>query len=116
MANAACVFCKIARGEIPARIVFEDSVIMAFDDIKPQAPVHVVIIPKTHIEKVASPADNDGAIVGRMIKAARDAANAKGVGESGYRIVINCGKDAGQEVPHLHAHLLGGRVLAWPPG
>lgn len=116
MQNDSCLFCKIARKEIPAKIVYEDEDVVAFDDIKPQAPLHVLIIPRTHIAKVADLDDKDAIIVGKLVVAAKKIALARGMQESGYRIVLNCNKDAGQEVFHIHAHLLGGRKFAWPPG
>lgn len=116
MQNDSCLFCKIARKETPAKIVYEDDDVVAFDDIKPQAPLHVLIIPRDHIAKIADLDDKDVAIAGRLILAAKKIARSRGVQESGYRIVLNCNKDAGQEVFHLHAHLLGGRKFGWPPG
>jgi histidine triad (HIT) family protein len=107
-----CIFCKIARKELPSKIVFEDDDVLAFEDIKPQAPVHVVIIPKKHVESAAgSPRAFDG-----VFAAAEKIAEAKRVSGSGYRIVMNRGRDAGQALDHLHLHLLGARALAWPPG
>lgn len=111
-----CIFCKIANKQIPSKIVFENDKIVAFEDLKPQAPVHILIIPKTHIAKVADAADSDVELLGRLVVAAKDIAVKKGIGSSGYRVVINCNKDAGQEVFHLHLHLLGGRKFTWPPG
>lgn len=116
MQNVSCLFCKIARKEIPAKIVYEDDDVIAFDDIKPQAPLHVLIIPRDHIGKVSDLNDNDALIAGRLIVAAKKIAQSRGMQDSGYRIVLNCNKDAGQEVFHIHAHLLGGRKFTWPPG
>lgn len=116
MHKAGCVFCKIARKEIPARILFENDGILAFEDVKPQAPVHILIIPKCHIEKTSDLTEGDVRLMGELALAAKALADQKGISESGYRIVLNCGKGAGQEVPHLHLHLMGGRSFAWPPG
>ncbi|MFH1753720.1 MAG: histidine triad nucleotide-binding protein [Candidatus Omnitrophota bacterium] len=111
-----CLFCKIAEKKIPAAIVYEDEETVAFDDIKPQAPIHIIVIPKRHIEKISNIDDGDSALTARLIMATSKIAKEKGLTESGYRLVINCGKDAGQEVFHIHVHLLGGRKLRWPPG
>jgi len=116
LTNKGCIFCKIINREIPAKIEFENAEIMAFEDIRPQAPVHIMVIPKKHIEKVADLDEKDSALAGRLILTAKDIAHKKGVETSGYRIVFNCNKDAGQEVFHLHLHLLGGRKFSWPPG
>ena len=111
-----CLFCKLIRKEIPAKIVFEDNKILAFEDIKPQAPVHILIIPKFHVEKTSDLTEANMHMIGDLVLAAKRIAKEKGVEESGYRIVINCNRDAGQEVFHLHLHLLGGRKFTWPPG
>jgi len=108
----SCIFCKIAGKEVKSSIVLESGTVMAFDDISPQAPVHVVIIPKEHITSVAGL----NGIVQEMFKAAIKVAKAKGVDSSGYRMVMNSGSDAGQAVEHMHFHLIGGRKLVWPPG
>ncbi len=114
--TAACLFCRIARGEIPAAIVYQDEQTVAFRDVNPQAPTHVLVIPRTHIPNAnAVAAATLGVWEPVMATAARVAA-AEGRGESGYRLAINCGPDAGQSVDHLHVHVLGGRPLAWPPG
>lgn len=114
--SPSCIFCKIVRKEIPSKAVFEDDKIMAFEDIRPQAPVHIIIVPKSHIEKASELQDADANLVGRLILIAKNIANGKKIQDSGYRIVMNCNKDAGQEVFHLHLHLLGGRKFSWPPG
>lgn len=114
--GADCIFCKIAAKDIPVDLLFEDDSVVAFRDIKPQAPVHVVIIPKSHVPAVNDLTARDEALAGRMVLAARKVAKDLGISDSGYRIVFNCNKDAGQEVFHIHAHLLGGRKFAWPPG
>jgi len=111
-----CLFCKIVRKEIPAKIVFEDNKILAFEDIKPQAPVHILVIPKFHIEKTSDLTEANIHMIGELVLAAKRLAKEKGVEGSGYRIALNCNKDAGQEVFHLHLHLLGGRKFTWPPG
>lgn len=111
-----CIFCKIAAGEIPAKLVYQDEHLTAFHDINPQAPVHVLIIPNRHIESLAALDGGDGADVGRLLTIADQIAQATGVAGTGYRVVFNVGRDAGMAVDHLHAHLLGGRRLGWPPG
>ena len=110
------LFEKIAAREIPARIVFEAEDFLAFHDVNPQAPVHVLIVPKRAIPRLAEAQPGDADLLGRMLLATREIAAAAGVAESGYRVVINNGPDAGESVPHLHVHLLGGRALQWPPG
>jgi histidine triad (HIT) family protein len=116
MENSTCIFCKIVKKEIPAKIVFEDNKVLAFEDVSPQAPVHILIIPKTHIEKLSDIKEESAAIIGRLTLTANMLANEKKVDRSGYRVVVNCGHDAGQAVSHLHMHLLGGRPMGWPPG
>lgn len=116
MQNNDCIFCRIIRKEIPAKIVFEDDTILAFEDIKPQAPIHILVIPKLHIEKTSDLKEANVHMVGELVLAAKRLAKEKGAEGSGYRIVLNCDKDAGQEVFHLHLHLLGGRKFTWPPG
>jgi len=111
-----CLFCKIAEKEIPSSIVYEDERIVAFNDINPQAPVHVIIIPRKHIEKISDITVDDVDIIGRLVFVAKDIAKEKGISEPGYRLVFNCNKDAGQAVFHIHLHLLGGRKFSWPPG
>jgi histidine triad (HIT) family protein len=111
-----CLFCKIVERRIPAKIVYEDDKILAFDDIRPQAPVHTLIIPKAHIASLNElPAGEEG-LLGEILAKSREIAKAKGIGESGYRIVLNTARDSGQEVFHIHFHLLGGRRMTWPPG
>ena len=109
-----CLFCRIVSGEIPARIVAEDEHCVAFRDINPQAPVHVLVIPRVHVASLNDVAD--GAVIGDMHRLAARIARSEGVAESGYRTVFNTNADAGQTVFHLHLHLLGGRRLGWPPG
>ena len=109
-----CLFCRIARKEIPANIVWEDATALAFRDIDPKAPTHVLVIPKRHIASLNDA--SDPAVLGHLLVAAREIAAEEGIAESGYRVVLNTGRDAGQTVFHLHAHVLGGRHMAWPPG
>jgi histidine triad (HIT) family protein len=111
-----CIFCKIAAGEIPAEIVYDDDAVTAFRDLNPQAPTHVLVIPKHHIGTLNDLSADDEASVGRLFTAARDIAKREGFAESGYRTVINCNADGGQTVFHIHLHLLGGRPMHWPPG
>lgn len=110
------IFEKIAQREIPADIVHEEEDFLAFRDVNPQAPVHVLIVPKRAIPRIGEAAAGDAALLGRMLVASEEIARKLGVLESGYRLVINHGADAGETVPHLHIHLLGGRSLGWPPG
>ena len=116
MNKGSCLFCRIAKKEISSKIVFEDNRALAFEDVRPQAPVHILVIPKLHIERVSDIRENDSDLVGHLVSIAKNVAESKKIKESGYRIVINCNKDAGQEVFHLHLHLLGGRKFSWPPG
>ncbi|MEA3207722.1 MAG: histidine triad family protein [Chthoniobacter sp.] len=110
------IFEKIAAREIPARIVHETDDFIAFHDAHPQAPVHVLMVPKRVIARLDQAQDGDAKMLGSMLLAAREIAEKTGVAQSGYRLVINNGRDAGESVPHLHIHLLGGRRLEWPPG
>jgi histidine triad (HIT) family protein len=110
-----CLFCKIARHEARADIVFEDDELVAFRDIAPRAPTHVLVIPKRHIASLDDVDDADGALLGKLVQAARRAARENGLG-AGWRLVVNTGPDAGQSVPHVHVHVLGGRSMGWPPG
>jgi histidine triad (HIT) family protein len=111
-----CIFCRIVAGEIPARRVFEDDQVLAFHDLQPRAPTHVLLIPKRHIVSAAELGTGDAEMLGRLFAAAADVAREAGVAQGGYRIVTNVGDAAGQSVGHLHFHLLGGRSLSWPPG
>ena len=113
---AECLFCAIVAGEIPATTVLEKDRILAFRDINPQAPTHVLVISKAHYPDVAALAAADAALLGEVINAAQQVAAAEGVDETGYRIVFNTGAQAGQTVPHVHGHVLGGRFFTWPPG
>lgn len=110
------LFERIAAGEIPADIVRKDDEILAIRDINPQAPVHILIIPRRVIPRIGDATDADAALLGRLLLAAREIAEEQGLGETGYRLVLNNGPDAGESVPHLHLHLLGGRPMDWPPG
>ncbi len=112
----SCIFCRIAHGEIPARVVFQDDRVVAFHDVSPQAPVHVLVIPRVHVESLAASTSEQDALLGHILVTVRHVARALGVAENGYRTVINTGFDGGQSVGHLHAHLLAGRPLGWPPG
>lgn len=111
-----CLFCAIAAGDIPADVVYSDDRTVAFRDINPQAPVHVLVIPREHHDTAGDIAGADPALTAELIGVAASIARQEGVAESGYRIVSNTGADAGQSVQHVHFHLLGGRGLAWPPG
>jgi len=111
-----CLFCRIVAGEIPADIVHETDDTLAFRDINPQAPTHILIIPRKHIATINDLDDADKAIVGSLFTAARDIAVMEGLADDGYRVVMNCNEAAGQTVFHIHLHLLGGRGLGWPPG
>ncbi|MCL6597174.1 histidine triad nucleotide-binding protein [Alicyclobacillus macrosporangiidus] len=111
-----CIFCKIVAGELPSNTVFENDHVLAFHDIRPQAPVHVLIIPKRHIPSAHALTAEDAAVLGEIHQAARQVAEQLGVAEKGYRLVTNVGFHGQQTVPHLHYHLLGGRQLQWPPG
>jgi histidine triad (HIT) family protein len=113
---ADCLFCRIVAGEIPAKRVYEDDRIVAFEDIHPQAPVHVLVVPRRHVATLNDLEAADDGLVGALVRAAGAIARARGVAESGYRTVFNCNAGAGQTVFHLHLHLLGGRLLGWPPG
>jgi histidine triad (HIT) family protein len=110
-----CIFCKIIKGEIPSKKVFEDDFTYAFEDLQPQGPVHVLVIPKKHIRGLKEAAPEDAEVVGRCHLAAAQIARDRGI-ENGYRTVLNVGPGAGQSVFHLHVHLIGGRNLSWPPG
>ena len=111
-----CLFCKIAEGQIKSDVVYEDDDILAFKDINPKAPVHILFIPKKHIPTLNDASESDASLIGKIILKATDVAKEQGVADEGYRVVLNCNKNAGQEVFHVHIHLLGGRALTWPPG
>ena len=111
-----CIFCKIADGSIDADKIYEDEAVIAFRDINPQAPVHILVVPRQHRATVLDYGAEDAGLLGKMILAASKIARSENIAKEGFRIVLNCGKYAGQEVAHLHWHLLGGRRLTWPPG
>lgn len=110
-----CIFCKIARKELPSEIVYEDGQLLCFRDLDPQAPVHVLVIPKKHIGSLDEIGEEDELLVGRLMSRIKEIAAQLGL-ENGYRLVSNCGRDGLQTVPHLHFHLLGKRKMTWPPG
>ncbi len=116
MPESNCLFCKIVAKEIPADLVYSDEHVMAFRDINPQAPTHVLIIPRKHIATINDLQDSDAETVGRLFPAAKEIANNEGLSEAGYRVTMNCMEGAGQSVFHIHLHLLGGRAFKWPPG
>ncbi|RMG50397.1 MAG: histidine triad nucleotide-binding protein [Gammaproteobacteria bacterium] len=111
-----CIFCKIASGDIPGDIVYEDEHVVAFRDLNPQAPTHVLVIPREHISTINDLEENHAELVGRLYLAAKQVAEAEGIAERGYRTVMNCNAEAGQTVYHIHLHVLGGRPMGWPPG
>ena len=116
MVSNDCLFCRILEGDIPADIVYESDTAIAFRDINPQAPTHVLIIPRKHIATINDIEEQDQALVGSLYTAAKLIARQEGFSEQGYRVVMNCNAAAGQTVFHIHLHLLGGRALGWPPG
>jgi histidine triad (HIT) family protein len=111
-----CLFCKMVAGQIKPDSVYEDDEVLAFRDINPQAPLHALVIPKQHIATLNDMRPEDAGLIGKMYLAARQVAQQAGYGESGYRTVVNCNRDAGQSVWHVHLHVLAGRVMHWPPG
>ena len=111
-----CIFCRIAAGEIDSEIIYEDEQIVAFRDLNPQAPVHVLIIPREHIASLDATSAAHTELLGHCTVVAAELARTEGIAQSGYRLVLNVGRDAGQAVDHLHLHLLGGRPMQWPPG
>ena len=111
-----CLFCKIVSGDIPAEKVFENDSVLAFRDLNPQAPLHVLVIPKKHIATINELGHKDAALIGEMYLAAKQIAADNGLSERGYRTVMNCNEEAGQSVFHIHLHVLGGRAMSWPPG
>ena len=111
-----CIFCRIAQHEIPATIVYEDEQIIAFEDIDPQAPVHILIVPKTHVNTLLDVRENDAGVLQHIVLTAKHVAALRHIDHSGFRFVVNCNPDGGQTVYHLHAHLLGGKKMNWPPG
>jgi histidine triad (HIT) family protein len=113
---ADCLFCKVVAGEVPATVVFQNDQVVAFKDITPRAPTHVLVVPRRHIATLNALSPEDDALVGGMIRAAAAIAKEQGLAERGYRTVFNCNADAGQTVFHIHLHVLGGRQMTWPPG
>jgi histidine triad (HIT) family protein len=111
-----CIFCKIVARTIPAALVYEDDMVVAFDDMNPQAPTHTLVIPRKHVASIAELQDSDVGLLGRLMLAGNKIAKLKGIADAGYRVVVNTGAHGGQSVFHLHLHVLGGRHLAWPPG
>lgn len=111
-----CIFCKILEKKIPAKIIYEDDLVIAFEDVNPQAPVHALIIPRKHISTNLDITEKDNALTGRMFQAANKIAVDKGIAERGFRLVMNCNPESGQTVFHVHLHILGGRHMHWPPG
>jgi histidine triad (HIT) family protein len=116
VSTSDCLFCRIARGEIPATLVHIDDQVVAFRDISPQAPVHVLVIPKEHLASLDATDATHRELLGKLQLTAAEIARKEGIAEGGYRTVLNVGADGGQTVHHIHLHLLGGRALAWPPG
>jgi histidine triad (HIT) family protein len=115
-AMSECIFCKIAAKKIQARIIYEDNLALAFEDINPQAPVHTLIIPKKHISTALDIVDGDHSLIGHLFHVASQIAKDKSIAEKGFRLVMNTNAEAGQSVFHIHLHLLGGRAMHWPPG
>jgi histidine triad (HIT) family protein len=111
-----CLFCKMVSGDIKPAVVYENDHVLAFRDIRPQAPVHVLVIPKRHIPTLDDLPESDSALANELLQAVKKVARAEGIAETGFRTVINCRGDSGQEVYHLHLHVLGGRPMSWPPG
>ena len=111
-----CIFCKIVARTIPAALVYEDDMVVAFDDVNPQAPTHTLVIPRKHVASIAELQDSDVGLLGSLMLAGNKIATQKGIADTGYRFVVNIGAHGGQSVFHLHLHVLGGRHLAWPPG
>ncbi len=111
-----CLFCKIAEGRIPAKLIYQDDTVVAFDDIHPQAPQHKIIIPRKHIATLNDLHEDDNNLVGRLVQTAVKLAKELNIADAGYRLVMNCNAGGGQTVFHIHIHLLGGRQMTWPPG
>ncbi len=112
----SCLFCKIVSGAIPAERIYEDELVLAIRDINPQAPVHVLLMPKRHLTSVLELGETEAPLLHRIIQAAVQLARREGIAERGFRLVTNTGREGGQAIPHLHFHLLGGRPMGWPPG
>ena len=114
--NRQCIFCQILAGKMPARVVYEDDAVLAFEDVRPQAPVHILIIPRHHLASLSEASKKDEAVLGRMLLVASEVARDRNIEAQGYRVVANNGSWAGQSVDHFHLHVLGGRLFHWPPG
>ncbi|MBI5098923.1 MAG: histidine triad nucleotide-binding protein [Nitrospirae bacterium] len=112
----SCLFCKIVEKKIPSKIVYEDERVLAFEDINPQAPIHILVIPKKHISTSLEIKSDDNELVGYMVQVANNIAKEKNIAERGFRLVMNCNRESGQTVFHIHLHLFGGRIMHWPPG
>jgi histidine triad (HIT) family protein len=112
----SCLFCEIVAGRVPAKVAYQDEQVLAFHDINPQGPTHILVVPRRHITSLLDLSTEDDALVGTLVRRARDLAVEKGLDERGFRLVFNCGEDAGYSVYHIHLHLVGGRRMAWPPG
>jgi histidine triad (HIT) family protein len=112
----SCLFCDIAEKKIPAKVIFENDELVAFRDIDPKAPTHVLIIPRKHVSSINDLDESEAALIGNLTLAAKQIAHKEGIAKSGYRLVMNCNNDGGQTVYHIHMHLLGGRWMGWPPG
>lgn len=116
MSDTACLFCRIVAGELPSAMVHQDDLVVAFRDIAPRAPTHILILPRDHIPSILELTEADAQLLGRLFHVAADIARREGIAERGYRLVSNVGEWGGQSVDHLHWHLMGGRSMAWPPG
>jgi len=111
-----CLFCKLINGDIPTDIVYQDDDVFAFHDVSPQAPIHILVIPKQHIATINDTDESHQAVLGKLVLTAKKIAKEQSIADNGYRLVVNCNQDGGQTVFHIHLHLLGGRSLSWPPG
>jgi histidine triad (HIT) family protein len=111
-----CIFCQIAAGKLASDIVYEDDEVLAFNDMNPEAPTHILVVPRKHISNLNDAGPEDTTVIGKVVLTAALLAKQRGLGDQGYRLVVNTGKEAGQTVDHVHFHLLGGRFLSWPPG
>ena len=114
--DASCLFCRIAAGEIPTTLIHDDELVIAFPDIAPRAPTHILLVPRRHILSAGALVEADAPVVGRLFAVAAQVARDAGIADAGYRLVTNVGRAAGQTVGHLHVHLMGGRPMTWPPG
>jgi histidine triad (HIT) family protein len=112
----SCLFCEIVAGRVPAKVAYQDEQVLAFHDINPQGPTHILVVPRRHITSLLDMSPADDVLVGSLVRRARDLAVEKGLDERGFRLVFNCGEDAGYSVYHIHLHLVGGRKMSWPPG